>query len=57
MTTTYSMRRLRSTYSKLVELNRLDDVFLMTISLGCGASASMTSASGDPLATKMPEIL
>ena len=57
MTITYSTPRLRSTYSQLVELNRLEEVFGMTMSSSPGRSSSRTSASHDPLAAKMPEIL
>ena len=57
ITKMYSMPRLRSTYSKLVELNRLDEVLGMTISFASGFSSSMTSASHESLAANRPEIL
>ncbi len=40
-----------------VEMNTEDDVFGNTISSPCGAIASMTRASLDPLGQNSPEIL
>ena len=57
MTTTYSTPRLRSMYSKLVELNRLEEVLGMTMSSSSGRSSSMTSACHEPFGTKIPETL
>src|SRR5262249_840294 len=57
ITIRYSTPRLRSTYSMLVEMNTLDDVLGMTISLGNGLSSSTTCASHEPLAQKMPDTL